>query len=527
MYSTYEGNCESNPTTKKKILVLGSGPNRIGQGIEFDYCCVHASLAMQEEGFESIMVNCNPETVSTDYDVSNRLYFEPITSEKILDIIDLEKPDGVIIQFGGQTPLKLSNDLENYGVNILGTEPDAIDRSEDRKRFQEIINKLNLLQPKNATVSSLHEALEKSDEIGFPIVVRPSYVLGGRAMELVNNKDELGIYISDAVQASNERPILLDHYLNNAIEVDVDVVSDGKEIMIGGILQHIEQAGIHSGDSACSLPPYSLNKEVIEELEIQSKKLAKELNVIGLMNVQFAIKNNEVYILEVNPRASRTVPFISKCIGNSLVKVAAKTMVGKSLSELKFSNALPQNKFFVKEAVLPFDKFPNVDPILGPEMKSTGEVMGIGRNFGEAYGKAQKAANKILRRKGKIFISVKEGDKKYLDKIVKSVISFGFEIIATKGTAEYIKNLGFEVEEINKVAEGRPHIVDALLNDQVCLVINTTQGRQSIKDSASIRQTALRKKILCTTTMFGADALVKALENQEEDWEFSSLQEIN
>ena len=527
MYSTYEGNCESNPTTKKKILVLGSGPNRIGQGIEFDYCCVHASLAMQEEGFESIMVNCNPETVSTDYDVSNRLYFEPITSEKILDIIDLEKPDGVIIQFGGQTPLKLSNDLENYGVNILGTEPDAIDRSEDRKRFQEIINKLNLLQPKNATVSSLHEALEKSDEIGFPIVVRPSYVLGGRAMELVNNKDELGIYISDAVQASNERPILLDHYLNNAIEVDVDVVSDGKEIMIGGILQHIEQAGIHSGDSACSLPPYSLNKEVIEELEIQSKKLAKELNVIGLMNVQFAIKNNEVYILEVNPRASRTVPFISKCIGNSLVKVAAKTMVGKSLSELKFSNALPQNKFFVKEAVLPFDKFPNVDPILGPEMKSTGEVMGIGRNFGEAYGKAQKAANKILIRKGKIFISVKEGDKKYLDKIVKSVISFGFEIIATKGTAEYIKNLGFEVEEINKVAEGRPHIVDALLNDQVCLVINTTQGRQSIKDSASIRQTALRKKILCTTTMFGADALVKALENQEEDWEFSSLQEIN
>ena len=538
MYSTYmRGNygfhdnrsssCESNPTSNKKILVLGSGPNRIGQGIEFDYCCVHASQAMQEEGYESIMVNCNPETVSTDYDVSNRLYFEPITSEKILDIIDLEKPDGVIIQFGGQTPLKLSNDLENYGVNILGTEPDAIDRSEDRKRFQEIISKLDLLQPKNATVSSLKEALNKSDEIGFPIVVRPSYVLGGRAMELVNNKDELGIYISDAVQASNERPILLDHYLDNAIEVDVDVVSDGKEIVIGGILQHIEQAGIHSGDSACSLPPYSLSKEIIKKLELQSKKLAEELNVIGLMNVQFAIKDNEVFILEVNPRASRTVPFISKCIGNSLVKVAAKTMIGKSLKELGFSNKLPENMFFVKEAVLPFDKFPNVDPILGPEMKSTGEVMGIGRNFGEAYGKAQKAANKVLRRKGKIFISVKEDDKKYLDSIVEKIISFGFEIIATKGTAKYIQKLGFDVQEINKVAEGRPHIVDELLNDQVCLVINTTQGRQSIKDSASIRQTALRKKILCTTTMFGADALVKALENKEEDWEFSSLQEIN
>ena len=527
MYSTYEGICESEPTAKKKILVLGSGPNRIGQGIEFDYCCVHASLAMQEEGFESIMVNCNPETVSTDYDVSNRLYFEPITSEKILDIIDLEKPDGVIIQFGGQTPLKLSNDLEKYGVNILGTEPDAIDRSEDRKRFQEIIKKLDLLQPENATVSSLKEALQKSDEIGFPIVVRPSYVLGGRAMELVNNKDELAIYISDAVHASNERPILLDHYLDNAIEVDVDVVSDGKEIEIGGILQHIEQAGIHSGDSACSLPPYSLGDEIIKKLEIQSKKLAGELNVIGLMNIQFAIKDNEVFIIEVNPRASRTVPFISKCIGNSLVKVAAKTMVGKSLKDLGFSNKLPENMFFVKEAVLPFDKFPNVDPILGPEMKSTGEVMGIGRNFGEAYGKAQKAANKVLRRKGKIFISVKEDDKKYLDLIVKKIISFGYEIIATKGTAKYIKKLGFDVEEINKVVEGRPHIVDELVNDRVCLVINTTQGRQSIKDSASIRKTALRKKILCTTTMFGADALVKALENKEEDWEFNSLQEIN
>ena len=372
MYSTYEGICESEPTSKKKILVLGSGPNRIGQGIEFDYCCVHASLAMQEEGFESIMVNCNPETVSTDYDVSNRLYFEPITSEKILDIIDLEKPDGVIIQFGGQTPLKLSNDLENYGVNILGTEPDAIDRSEDRKRFQEIINKLDLLQPKNATVSSLKEALNKSDEIGFPIVVRPSYVLGGRAMELVNNKDELGIYISDAVQASNERPILLDHYLDNAIEVDVDVVSDGKEIVIGGILQHIEQAGIHSGDSACSLPPYSLSDEIIKKLKLQSKKLAEELNVIGLMNVQFAIKDNEVFILEVNPRASRTVPFISKAFKEPYVNYATKVMLGAN--KVKDFDFKPTYKgYAIKEPVFSFSKFPNVNKKLGPEMKSTGE----------------------------------------------------------------------------------------------------------------------------------------------------------
>ena len=385
MYSTYDDECESNPSNKKKILVLGSGPNRIGQGIEFDYCCVHASLAVQEEGYESIMVNCNPETVSTDYDISNRLYFEPITSEKILDIIDIEKPDGVVIQFGGQTPLKLADILSEKGVNILGTNVDAIDRSEDRERFQELVNKLNLKQPSNSTARNVDEAMQKAEEIGFPIVVRPSYVLGGRAMQLVNNLNELEKYLNEAVEVSNSKPILLDSYLTDAVEVDVDVVSDGNEIQIGGILQHIEQAGIHSGDSACSLPPYSLTEEIQSVMTKQALDIANELNIIGLMNIQFAVKNNEVFIIEVNPRASRTVPFISKAIGNSLAKVASKAMIGKSLTEQKFSSKLPNGLFFVKEAVMPFDKFPHVDPILGPEMKSTGEVMGIGPNFGEAY----------------------------------------------------------------------------------------------------------------------------------------------
>ena len=405
MYSTYDDECESNPSLNKKILVLGSGPNRIGQGIEFDYCCVHASLAMQEEGYESIMVNCNPETVSTDYDVSNRLYFEPITSEKILDIIDIEKPEGVVIQFGGQTPLKLADTLSENGVKILGTNVDAIDRSEDRERFQELVTKLNLKQPSNATAINIDEALEKAENIGFPIVVRPSYVLGGRAMQLVNNIKELKKYLNEAVEVSNSKPILLDSYLTDAIEVDVDVVSDGKNIEIGGILQHIEQAGIHSGDSACSLPPYSLSTEIQAVMTNQAVDIAKELKVVGLMNIQFAVKDNEVYIIEVNPRASRTVPFISKAIGNSLAKVASKAMIGMSLVDQKFSSKLPKNLFFVKEAVMPFDKFPHVDPILGPEMKSTGEVMGIGPNFGEAYAKAQKGANKILRRTGSVFIS--------------------------------------------------------------------------------------------------------------------------
>ena len=527
MYSTYDDECESNPSNKKKILVLGSGPNRIGQGIEFDYCCVHASLALQEEGYESIMVNCNPETVSTDYDISNRLYFEPITSEKILDIIDIEKPDGVVIQFGGQTPLKLADVLSEKGVKLLGTDVDAIDRSEDRERFQELVNKLDLKQPSNSTARNVDEAMKKAEEIGFPIVVRPSYVLGGRAMQLVNNLNELEKYLNEAVEVSNSKPILLDSYLTDAVEVDVDVVSDGNEIQIGGILQHIEQAGIHSGDSACSLPPYSLSQEIQSIMTKQALDIANELNIIGLMNIQFAVKKNEVFIIEVNPRASRTVPFISKAIGNSLAKVASKAMIGKSLTEQNFSPKLPNGLFFVKEAVMPFDKFPHVDPILGPEMKSTGEVMGIGPNFGEAYAKAQKAANKILRKSGKVFISVKKSDKKYLDKFAPAIIDAGLNIVATLGTAKYIEDLGYEVTKINKVMEGRPHIVDSLLNNEIDLVINTTEGSQSIRDSASIRQSALRNKIFCTTTMFGAFAIIEALKGSEDNWTYTTLQELN
>jgi len=527
MYSTYGGECESNVTNNKKVMVLGSGPNRIGQGIEFDYCCVHASLAMQEEGYESIMVNCNPETVSTDYDVSNRLYFEPITSEKIMDIIEIENPNGAIIQFGGQTPLKLASTLEDAGVKILGTDVDAIDRSEDRERFQELVEKLNLKQPMNSTVRNTAEALVSASKIGYPIVVRPSYVLGGRAMQLVHNDNELEIYLKEAVEVSNKKPILLDSYLTDAIEIDVDVISDGVNILIGGILQHIEQAGIHSGDSACSLPPYNLSSKIIEKLECQSINIAKELNIIGLMNIQFAVKDEDIYIIEVNPRASRTVPFISKAISSSLVMAASKAMIGKSLLDQNFSNELPENLYFVKEAVLPFDKFPLVDPILGPEMKSTGEVMGIGKNFGEAYAKAQKAANKTLSRQGTAFISVKESDKKYLDELVPQIIDKGFDIVATLRTAQYIKNIGYPVRKVNKVMEGRPHIVDEMVNGNINLVINTTEGKQSINDSASIRQTALQNKIFCTTTMFGALAIVEALNSLESDWSYLSLQEIN
>ena len=527
MYSAYEGECESRPTKNKKVVVLGSGPNRIGQGIEFDYCCVHASFALQEEGFESIMINCNPETVSTDYDTSDRLYFEPITEEKVLDIIDLEQPEGVIIQFGGQTPLKLSETLLSNNVKILGTDVDAIDRSEDRERFQSLANQLNLKQPPNSTVKNLEEAIKVSDDIGFPIVVRPSYVLGGRAMELVHTKTELEKYLKEAVEVSDKKPILLDGYLTDAIEIDVDVISDGSEIQIGGILQHIEQAGIHSGDSACSLPPYSLSKQVLEEIEKQAKKIAAELNVVGLMNIQFAVQDMTVFIIEVNPRASRTVPFISKCLGQSLVKLATKTMVGKSLQETSFSNALPKNYFFVKEAVLPFDKFPAVDPILGPEMKSTGEVMGIGLSFGEAYAKAQKAANKIVPDSGLAFVSVKESDKKYLPDLIPLLIDQGFELISTKGTAEAINKLGYKSSFINKVNEGRPHIVDELLNNKVNLLINTTEGRQSIEDSASIRRTALQNKLFCITTIFGAFAILEAMNKDSKRWIYHSLQEIN
>ena len=527
MYSTYDGFCESNPTANKKVIVLGSGPNRIGQGIEFDYCCVHASMALQEEGYESIMINCNPETVSTDYDTSNRLYFEPITEEKVLDIIELEKPVGVIIQFGGQTPLKLAEALHDKGVKILGTDIDAIDRSEDRKRFQELINLLSLKQPTNTTVKNLDEALEASETIGYPIVVRPSYVLGGRAMELVHKKEELKKYLGEAVEISEDKPILLDSYLKDAIELDVDVISDGKDIKIGGVLQHIEQAGIHSGDSACSLPPYSLDKKIINEIKAQAVKIAKELNIIGLMNVQFAVIENEIFIIEVNPRASRTVPFISKAIGISLVKDATKAMIGKSLPDNDYYESLSPELSFVKEAVMPFDKFPLVDPILGPEMKSTGEVMGIGKTFGEAYAKAQLAAKKNIVTSGKVFVSVKESDKKYLQDLIPKLIESGFSLIATTGTAKTVKDLGFNCEIINKVNEGRPHIVDELVNKKVDIVINTTEGRQSIEDSASIRKTALQNKIFCTTTIFGAFAFVEALKTSREDWSFSAIQEIN
>ena len=527
MYSAYEGECESRPTNNKKVIVLGSGPNRIGQGIEFDYCCVHASFALQEEGYESIMINCNPETVSTDYDTSNRLYFEPITEEKVLDIIDLEKPEGVIIQFGGQTPLKLSEVLLLNNVKILGTDVDAIDRSEDRERFQSLAHQLNLKQPPNCTVKNLEDAIKASQEIGFPIVVRPSYVLGGRAMELVHNESELKKYLKEAVEVSDDKPILLDGYLTDAIEVDVDVISDGIDIEIGGILQHIEQAGIHSGDSACSLPPYSLPETIIEEIKKQSKEIAAELNVIGLMNIQFAVQGKNVFIIEVNPRASRTVPFISKCLGESLAKSATKTMVGKTLKEIEFSNLLPKNYFFVKEAILPFDKFPAVDPILGPEMKSTGEVMGIGKSFAEAYAKAQKAANKIFPDSGSAFISVKESDKKYLSTLIPMLIDHNFLLLATKGTAQAINDLGFEAKIINKVSEGRPHIVDELVNDSINLLINTTEGKQSIEESALIRRTALQKKLFCVTTIFGAFAILESMSTNSQNWIYNSLQEIN
>ncbi|MEK9943552.1 MAG: carbamoyl-phosphate synthase large subunit [Gammaproteobacteria bacterium] len=525
MYSTYDGECESRPSQNKKVIVLGSGPNRIGQGIEFDYCCVHASQALQELDIESIMINCNPETVSTDYDTSNRLFFEPIIDEKVLDIVDIENPLGVIIQFGGQTPLKLAETLIKNDIPILGTSFDAVDRSEDRERFQELVKKLNLKQPKNTTIVSANEAIDAANSIGYPIVVRPSYVLGGRAMELVNNHEELTRYLVEAEKVSEQKPILLDSYLQDAIEVDVDVISDGKTIKIGGILQHIEQAGIHSGDSACSLPPYSLSEVIQETISKQSIAIAKELNIIGLMNIQYAVKDNEIFIIEVNPRASRTVPFISKAIGSSLVKAATKSMLGVSLEEQDFDPVLP-NRFFVKEAVLPFDKFPNVDPILGPEMKSTGEVMGIGKSFGEAYAKAQLGAMKNLHFSGTAFVSVKDSDKKYLNELIPLLVENNFSIIATKGTAAAIKALGFEVAVINKVMEGRPHTVDKLLNKEVQLVINTTEGKQSISDSASIRRTALESRIFCTTTVFGGLAIMEAVKNNLESWTVEPIQQI-
>ena len=511
MYSTYEEECESKPSDKKKIMVLGGGPNRIGQGIEFDYCCVHAALALREDGYETIMVNCNPETVSTDYDTSDRLYFEPVTLEDVLEIVRVEQPKGVIVQYGGQTPLKICRALEEAGVPIIGTSPDAIDRAEDRERFQQMVQRLGLRQPANATARSEEEALTHSKVIGYPLVVRPSYVLGGRAMEIVYQEDELKRYMREAVKVSNDSPVLLDHFLNCAIEVDVDAVCDGDTVVIGAIMQHIEQAGVHSGDSACSLPPYSLPMHIQDEIRDQVKKMALELGVVGLMNVQMAVQGEDIFVIEVNPRASRTAPFVSKCIGISLAMLGARVMAGKTLAELEFTKEIIPNFYSVKEAVFPFAKFPGVDPILGPEMKSTGEVMGVGDTFGEAFAKAQLGASEILPNSGCAFISVREDDKAEAVQVARDLIGLGFEVVATAGTARVIEAAGLPVRRVNKVTEGRPHVVDMIKNDEVTLIINTTEGRQSIADSYSIRRNALQHKICCTTTVAGGQAICEAL----------------
>lgn len=516
MYSTYEEECEAKPTDNKKIMVLGGGPNRIGQGIEFDYCCVHAALAMREDGYETIMVNCNPETVSTDYDTSDRLFFEPVTLEDVLEIVHKEKPKGVIVQFGGQTPLKLAQALEAEGVPIIGTSPDAIDRAEDRERFQKMIQDLGLKQPSNAIVRSTEEAINVAEQVGYPLVVRPSYVLGGRAMEIVYNLKELKSYMTEAVQASNDSPVLLDHFLSAAVEVDIDAVSDGKQVVIGAIMQHIEQCGVHSGDSACSLPPYSLPESVQNDMRDQVKQMALELGVIGLMNVQLAYQAGEIYVIEVNPRASRTVPFVSKCIGISLAKIAARCQAEQSLEQQGFTREIVPDYFSVKEAVFPFNKFPAVDPILGPEMKSTGEVMGVGDTFGEAYDKAQLGANSAIPSSGRVFISLRDFDKADGVAVAKSFTALGFELVATRGTAEIISQAGLKVDVVNKVAEGRPHIVDMIKNDEVTLVLNTTEGKQAIKDSASIRRSAENHSVYYTTTLSGGEAICLALEARKK-----------
>ena len=517
LYSTYEEDCEANPSERRKIMVLGSGPNRIGQGIEFDYCCVHAALAMREDGFETIMVNCNPETVSTDYDTSDRLYFEPVTLEDVLAIVDVERPDGVIVQFGGQTPLKLVDQLSQAGVPIIGTSPDAIDRAEDRERFQAMIDKLGLRQPSNRTVAGVAEGLEAARAIGFPIVVRPSYVLGGRAMEIVYNEDELARYLTGAVDVSNHAPVLLDRFLDQAIEVDVDAVSDGQQVVIGAIMEHIEQAGVHSGDSACVLPPYRLGEELCARIREQVKAMALELGVVGLMNVQLAVQGEELFVLEVNPRASRTVPFVSKCIGTSLAKIGARCMAGKTLQEQGFTSEVMPQVISVKESVFPFIKFPGVDPILGPEMKSTGEVMGVGDTFGEAFAKASLAAGDRLPRNGRAFISVKNADKPMTVRLAKELSDLGFELVATKGTAADVRAAGVACELVNKVTEGRPDVSDLLKNERIDLIINTTEGRQSIADSAVIRRLALEKKVCYTTTLAAGQAFCIAIRQAQSD----------
>ena len=535
MYSSYEEECEANPTNKKKIMVLGGGPNRIGQGIEFDYCCVHAAMAMREDGYETIMVNCNPETVSTDYDTSDRLYFEPLTLEDVLEIVDKEKPMGVIVQYGGQTPLKLALGLEAAGVPIIGTSPDMIDAAEDRERFQKLLNDLGLKQPPNATARTEAQALEKAEALGYPLVVRPSYVLGGRAMEIVHEPRDLERYMREAVKVSHDSPVLLDRFLNDAVECDVDALCDGQRVFIGGVMEHIEQAGVHSGDSACSLPPYYLSKATVDEMKRQTTAMAKGLNVVGLMNVQFAIQevNGEdvIYVLEVNPRASRTVPFVSKATGIQLAKVAARCMVGQTLDSQGIHDEVTPPYYSVKEAVFPFVKFPGVDTILGPEMKSTGEVMGVGRTFGEAFVKSQWGAGSSLPRPtdavNKVFMTVKNGDKPRAVAVAKSLVEMGFRLIATRGTAAAINEAGIACEVVNKVTEGRPHVVDMIKNQEVCLVINTVEERRNaIVDSRQIRTSALQARVTTFTTISGAEAAVEGMA-YVDDFGVRSIQELH
>ena len=517
LYSTYEQECESAPTDRKKIMVLGGGPNRIGQGIEFDYCCVHAALALRDDGYETIMVNCNPETVSTDYDTSDRLYFEPLTLEDVLEIVHKEKPVGIIVQYGGQTPLKLARALEANGAPIIGTSPESIDVAEDRERFQKLLNKLNLRQPPNRTARTESEALNHAQEIGYPLVVRPSYVLGGRAMEIVHEQTDLERYMREAVKVSNDSPVLLDRFLNNAIEIDVDCLCDGQEVFIGGVMEHIEQAGVHSGDSACCLPPYSLSPEMTEEIKRQTALMARALNVKGLMNVQFAVQNGDVYVLEVNPRASRTVPFVSKATGLQLAKIAARAMAGQTLASQGITKEVVPHYFSVKEAVFPFVKFPGVDTILGPEMKSTGEVMGVGETFGEAFVKSQMAASVNLPESGTVFISVKNADKPKAVQVARGLHGLGFKVVATRGTAAAIQEAGIPVMIVNKVAEGRPHIVDMLKNGEVSLVINTVEERRNaISDSRAIRTQALAARVTYYTTIAGALAAVEGMQYLRE-----------
>jgi carbamoyl-phosphate synthase large subunit len=516
LYSTYQQQCEANPTDKKKIMILGGGPNRIGQGIEFDYCCVHASLALREDGYETIMVNCNPETVSTDYDISDRLYFEPLTLEDVLAIIDVENPDGIIVHYGGQTPLKLAEALEKSGAKIIGTSPDAIDLAEDRERFSKMLQELELKQPHNGTARSLEQAQDIADAIGFPLVVRPSYVLGGRAMKIVYDKDSLDHYMHTAVQVSNDSPVLLDSFLDHAIEVDIDVICDGEDVVIGGIMQHIEQAGIHSGDSACSLPPYSLPNDVLDEMRVQVIAMAKKLNVIGLMNTQLAYQDNEIYIIEVNPRASRTVPFVSKAISVPLANIAARVMAGKSLKELNFTKEIIPKHFSVKEAVFPFNKFLGVDPILGPEMRSTGEVMGIGDDFATAFDKAQLAAGSRAPSSGKVFVSLRKLDRDDLVHLGKRLAKQGFSLVATRSNRETLVEAGLECEMVNKVSEGSPHIVDMIKNDDIDLIINSTEDTQGVEDAAAIRCQALVHKVPFTTTVAAAFAMLDGLKTHEE-----------